>query len=241
MVRIYIYIISAVLMVLLSGCDTERFTSYKQEARQLAKTTHIQGKIVDTFTQKPVWGAVFQAREQQTVSNRLGLFEMNLVLSEDDEYSRPMDIYIYANKFYPGSHQRVIMPLINHLRFTLDRAAPVIDTTILIEIEDLTQDTLKHYLCQTIITDYQGASTVSDVSGIFSYAAGGRPAWFSHGMTMVKTVSNIKSCWQTFFSLDSQLRMLYSYKIRAADNEGYYDILDHINWELDNQLLFSTD
>jgi len=238
MLKIIIYIESALLLLLLAGCGMERFTGYKQEAKQIAKITNIQGEILDTFTKKPIWGAVFQAREQQTVSDRTGFFEIDLVLNDDDEYSRPMEIYITAKKFYPSVHKRIIMPFTNHLRFTLDRAAPVIDTTILIEIEDSTQDTIKYYLCQTIITDYQGASTVNNVRGIFSYADEGKPAGLLSIMNRIRNISDITSHWQTNFSLKSKYRLLHSYKIKATDNEGYSDKLDHINWKLDEQLLF---
>ena len=236
-----IYFIQSLLifLIFISSCETERFTGYQHEADELIETAIVQGLVRNTFTDELLPEALVRVGSMETLTNERGYFLVNFLMSDDVRQNKPVKINLSANKYYSKSVEKIILPLKNHFSFTLDRAAPVIDTTVVFKVEDASQDTIQNYICQAVVGDYQGPLSIDSVVARLSFRVpGSRPFERDIHLQRVSVISGRTSYWQAAFREQSVLELIPHFWIIATDNEQYCDSLFYYNEEINDQPLF---
>lgn len=234
-----LYPLIFMLIIFFTACDTERFTGFQHKADKLLQTTIVQGDVKNTFTHEEIAAALVQVGSMQSITDEEGLFKINYLMNPDEQQNKPVAISINAQKFYPKTVQRVILPLENHFHFLLVRAAPIIDTTVVFKVDDLTQDTVQKYTCQAIVSDYQGASTISSVVALMQFKVpGGKPFKRSISLERLRNISVLTSYWQADFMEKTGLELIPRFWMVATDNEQFSDSLFYYNTDITDLPLF---
>lgn len=239
MKKIRFYPPLVLLFLLFTACDLERFTGFQHDANEILNTAIVQGLVRNTFTNDYISDALVQIGSMQTLTNESGYFKVNYLMSADEQQNKPVKIHISANKYYSKTDEKVIFPLKNHFSFFLDRAAPVIDTTVIFKVADDTQDTIQKYICQAIVGDYQGAASIDSVIALLTFKVpDSRPIKETIHLERIRNISGRTSYWQAAFQQIKEFELIPRYWIIATDNEQYCDSLFDYNEEINDQPLF---
>lgn len=236
---IKLYPLIYLLTIFFIACDTERFTGFQHTADKLLQTTIVQGDVKNTFTHEGIAAALVQVGSMQGITDDSGIFKINYLMNPDEQQNKPLTISISAQKFYAKTEQKVILPLENYFHFLLERAAPIIDTTVVFKVDNFTQDTVQKYTCQAIVRDYQGASTISSVVALMQFKApGSKPFKRSIYLERVRNTSVLSSYWQAEFTEKTGLDLIPRFWIVATDNEQFSDSLFYYNTDITDLPIF---
>jgi hypothetical protein len=158
-----------IFTMILTLVSCEEFVSSQTDSHLQKTEIIIAGTVRDIFSQAAVYGATIQLGEDyQVYSDVKGQFLIQYLLTTDDERNKPLSLQISAPNYFPFDQELVIYPMDYDLEISLVYAAPIIQESVLvlhqfIEFRELL------YVCQLLLTDYQGYSDVDSVKAIFYY------------------------------------------------------------------------
>ena len=223
------YILLTSIFILLS-CDYDRYFSYDTDAEELLKTTPVKGRIMHYYRNEPVSNALVQVGAQETLTDINGFYNIDYILTDNEERNKPVQIQVSAHNFYSESLSTLIEPLGNTYNFSLKYAAPIINDAI------RRFDPYNKFLliCQAVITDYQGWQDIDSVYAIFYNSASGEPSIVP--LQLVGYMGDYVSHYQATYQGETNFELRYS--IIAIDKDNYSDQLDKANtaYETDNYL-----
>lgn len=209
--------ISAIFIFLLTSC--EEFTGYRYDVEQVNNTAEIKGTVNNTFTNLPVYKALIQIAEQHAFTDAGGQFLIQYVLGEDESRDKPLPITISAENYFPYYSEIILYPSGNNLNISLEYAAPIIHNTAFVRYEE------EIYVCQAIISDYQGISDITSVVARFYYRNQNDNT--TKNVTQTMDVRQIVSTDTAYFQsiaevlIQNGFRLELIYDVIATDKEGY--------------------
>ncbi len=143
------------LLLVLTGCDNDRFWGYNYTAQTLAKTLQIEGKVTDIFSGRGVAGASVTFDNSQTATDSLGNFLLQYILSADADQGRPVNFTVQAENYHTYHTDIVVFPGKIELNVSLEYGAPIIEDQAIVVSEGV---------CQALIRDYQGQQNLVGVT-----------------------------------------------------------------------------
>ena len=233
-----IYIIISFLI--LYNCDYDKYIGYDTNAEELLTTSPVQGQIIHFYTGDPVTNALVKVGMQETLTNINGFYNLNYVLSGDEERNKPIQIQVTAHNYYPESLTTIIEPLGNRHNFQLKYDAPIIiKAARRITILEIGKEWIKYQvICQAIVLDYQGAEDISEAFARFYY---NESADTLYQPLVIKSMPSpdtgyFQSVYVGMISFD------LNYDINVQDEDGYSDMLERANNRFqEDELLFNPD
>lgn len=208
-----------------TGCDIERFTSFDHSAKKLQETIKVEGVVTDFNTHSLISRVLVQVGSQQTWTSTSGTFSVNHILNEDDMVNRPVKISLSRHKYYPKEYEEVLIQGKTKFNYTMQRAAPLIDTAIVALIHEEEEFDIE-YRCQAIVKDFQGAHTINTVMGEMTFSKKGEsPKKVIISLQRIANVSQTESYWQADFSESQLWNFTGRYWLMAFDDEQFVDTL----------------
>ncbi len=212
---------------LIIGCDTEKFLGYNYDAEKFTETAFVSGKVTNKFTDKPVKEATIQIGQQRSLTNDLGFFTMDYILTEDAKLNKEIPITVSAEDYHSLTSSRVITPDSIEIDFRLEFAAPIIEATVNFQLT----------YCQAIIFDYQGINNIDTVFAHFQYVNSSTflvVREFDAGLEQKQVVSENRGYYQTtvvpsVIENNDTLFLSPTYTITAKDKSGFSDVKVHTN------------
>lgn len=212
-------IVSLCCAALLMRCDTEKYLGYSYNADLPDNSVTISGKVVNTFTDQLVEGAIVDVNGQTTGTNYYGEYSFTYVVAIDEGYSRPIPVTVTKENYFPLHTSLVIYPTDdNVLDARLVYAAPIIQ-----------QSTYVDSICSAEVFDYQGVNDIDSVFTINAYIDADSGYAFLDTLPMPRT--NILDANTGLFQVvvpdcvgTGQLAGSVRYQILAIDKSNFRDI-----------------
>lgn len=148
---------------LLFACKMEEFTGFKVETLNQNESLRLSGQVFSYYTSDSVMAALVQIGNRQTITDVNGKFTLAYVLSESEKRNKPTPVTITAENYYPYHDQLYLNQQNTHFVFYLKYAAPVIREATAVFQKTINYD----YICQAVIQDFQGVSTLKYVKAVF--------------------------------------------------------------------------
>jgi len=234
----FLILFSLILLITLAGCDTDRYIGYQTKGQALIDYATINGKLVNKFTDEPVYGAHVIIEGLETYSGSNGDFKFIYPLSEDVNRTKPVDINIMVENFFPFHVQRQIYPDLNEFNFSLTYAAPIIFDAA--KVQDNKQ--FPFYYIQAVIRDYQGLGNIKKVTGIFPYAGkhNGQKE-LRQDLTLLESDPLNANTGHYQCQIPFEAPYETYFYIEAVDRDGYSDRIQHAVDEINSpdKFLFS--
>jgi len=206
------------LILILYGCDFDKYLGYDNKAQELLNTAAVSGSITNFYTDDPVSNALVKVGQQETLTNSNGLYSLNYVLTDDEERNKPVHIHISAHNYYPDSITTLIEPLDNMYNFQLRYAAPM--------IKDIVRQQYRFFdICQAIVSDYQGWQDIDSVYALFYPLSGEQPVKVP--LALVYNDGQNTGYYQVTYEKETTMDLPYS--VIAVDFDKYTDRLDKAN------------
>lgn len=219
----YLYFVILITQMLaLTNCDFEKYIGSSTSVEVLAESTKIFGQVNNIYTQEPVYKAQIKIGEQTTLTNENGEFNIDYLISDDEERNQPTKISITAPNFFPWQTEKILYPDLNEINRDLVYAAPIIRETVRVNGPGAEEA----YIYQAIIKDYRGVSNIKKVTAQQYYMpkVGGR------------TLTEIELKLHTFptatvghyQAIVPELRQIEAYYLLIVENnDAYADTLHH--------------
>lgn len=236
-------LLSVYLFFLLSllSCDFEKFIGAETEVDVLVNDTSISGQITNVFTNAIIFKARIHIGNQSSLTDQNGNYQINYLLSEDDNRNKPVNFQISAPKYFTYSDSLVLIPDQHRQDFKLTYAAPIIEQSSRF-IDPREPEELIIY--QAILKDYQGNENVSELRIVQPYVNdSGTRGELIYRLNRVENVNAIKAYYQlrtvrppnvTEFLMRNQYFWIYVF-----DYDGFSDSLFHdINQRTPDKPLF---
>jgi hypothetical protein len=205
--------------VLLLQCDTDKYFGYSYNADLPDNEVTISGKVINTFTEQMVSGAIVNINGQTTETDFQGEYLFTYTVAEDEGYSRPIPVIISKENYFPLHTSLIIYPTDdNILDARLIYAAPIIQESTFIDS-----------ICSAQIFDYQGVNDIDSVFTIHAYidSDSGYAFLDTLPMPLVNILDANTGLFQTVVPDcvgTGQLAVTARYQILAIDKSGYRDI-----------------
>ncbi len=214
--KILLLFLSVLTLMMFSSCDNEKFLNYNYEAEAVAQSVTVTGNIQNIFTDAPVNDALVTLEGQATVTNDNGLFSLNYFTGFDEGLSRPVDVTITADKYYPLETEVVIYPEGTEINEKMVYGAPI--------VLEATLDSATHY-SRAIIRDYQGVENIDSVYAWGWYLAvvygSNLWRWIPQEMTFVRNIDANTAEYEVYLSREVGLLIYSRMQIYATDQEGF--------------------
>lgn len=156
----------AALLMLLSGCDANKFFSYNYDAAEVSEVVDIRGQLSNVFTNMPVKDATVSFGGQATLSDSSGGYLLKYFLGLDEQFNQDIPVRIAHPKYFSLDTSMVIFPSGNVLNARLIYAAPII-LAGQIETDITCPDPENIFSCTvnawSVVFDYQGESDIDSV------------------------------------------------------------------------------
>lgn len=156
----------AMMLVLLNGCDANKFFSYNYDAAEISEVIDIRGQLINVFTDMPVKDATVSFGGQATLSDSSGGYLLKYFLGLDEQYNQDIPVHITHPKYETLDTSMVIFPSGNVLNARLVYAAPIILAGH-IENDTTCPDPENIFSCtvtaSAVVFDYQGESDIDSV------------------------------------------------------------------------------
>ena len=200
----------------------ERFIGYDLDSDEIKQTARIYGNITNSFTGSPVAFAQVSIEYLKTESDGRGNYLILFVLREDEVRNRPVRIEVTAENYLPFSGEFLLYPPETEFDFSLDYGAPIIRKNVLVY-----NNPINTFVCQALVVDYQGISTLNEVKARFSYS---QRETYLHKMEEIEmeyisSVTDTTAYYQClvylFLNDGWELQLRSQYEIVAADRDGY--------------------
>lgn len=212
-------ILSLCCGALLIQCDTEKYFGYSYNADLPDNSVIISGKVLNTFTDQLVAGAIVDVNGQTTETNFQGEFSFIYIVAVDEGFSRPIPVTVIKEKYFPLHTSLIIYPTDdNVLNARLIYAAPIIQ-----------QSTFMNSVCSAEVFDYQGVDDIESVFTINAYLDADSGYAFLDTLPMPR-VSVIDANTGLFQAVvpdcvgTGQLAGSTRYQILAIDKSNYSDV-----------------
>jgi len=208
------------LLILILACDIERYYGYETKGQDLIESTRITGKLINRFTEGPVYAAKVNIDGLETLSNINGFFNLVYILTEDVQRNKPVNIQIDATNYFPFFAQRELEVDFNEFDFVLTYAAPIVENSA--RVAETRVTTILY--CQAIIIDYQGADNIKKVMGTFHYTSDtGQKKQFTRELRFIATAAS--SYQRAYYQcvLDQDKDYAKRFTIHVTDKDGYSD------------------
>jgi hypothetical protein len=154
-------LIIIILTLLFTAC--KEFTGYDYEAESIGDKSHISGSVVNTFSpDEPVVNARVQIGYLTTYTDSSGRFDVEYILSTDDNRNKPIELLVSAPDFLDLISEFIIEIPEQKINLNLDYGAPEIEKIWI----GASECNVAH---QVIITDYQGIDNIQSVRTVFYY------------------------------------------------------------------------
>jgi hypothetical protein len=211
-------------MIILSGCDIDRYIGYRTKGQPLIEYATIHGVLINKFTDDPVYGAHIVFGGLETYSGSNGDYQFIFPLTDNENRSKPVDVNIMVENYFPYHAQREVYPDLNEFNFTLTYAAPIIYDAA--RVADNKQ--FPFYYVQAVIRDYQGLGNIRKVTGIFPYAGKyeGKTE-YRQQLTLLEAdpLSSNTGHYQCQIPFEAPYKNIFY--IEVVDWDGYSDKIQH--------------
>ena len=115
-----------VTLFLTSGCDSDRFLGYNYEARKVAQSLKITGRISDSRTGAGVPRALINIGGQTASCDFAGNFSFNYLTTEDVGLGQTQPLVVSSEKYFSHVAELTLYPDANNLNIALEYAAPIV-------------------------------------------------------------------------------------------------------------------
>ncbi len=160
LIRLMVFILS---VFLITACKVEEFTGFKVETISQSESLRITGQVISYYTSDSVMAAFVTIGSRQTITDEKGEFTLSYVLSESEKRNKPTPVHIVAENYYAYHDQLYLNQQNTNFVFYLKYAAPMI-----LDATAVFQRTIEYdYICQAVVKDFQGISTVQTVKAVF--------------------------------------------------------------------------
>ena len=151
------------LVFLMTACKVEEFTGFKIETISQNESLRLSGHVISYYTSDSVMAAFVTIGSRQAITDDQGEFSIFYVLSESEKRNKPTPVDIFAENYYPYHSLLYLSQQNTHFVFYLKYAAPII-----LDATAVFQRTYEYdYICQAIVKDFQGVSTIQYVKAVF--------------------------------------------------------------------------
>ncbi len=217
--RISIFI--ALLAILFSNCDTEKFTGYSYDAEQLAEIATLSGTVVNHFTDEAIRQPVIMAEGVTTTGNVDGQYEMEILLTDDLRQNRQAQIIAAAPNYKSDTLETILAPDQLVFDFRLEYQAPIIEAASFYELR----------LCQAIVFDYQSLDNVEEVTATLRRLDGNNQVVevLELPMQLLFTTNDDRGHYQVRLEDLEPLRPSPAYGIFVEDLDGFSTSLEFVN------------
>jgi hypothetical protein len=208
------------VFALLIFLQCERFTGYDLDSEPTQESATIYGQITDTFSKRPVFKANVTLENLRTLTDSHGEYLFLYTLQDDEIRNKPVKITITAENYLPFTDEFLLFPVREEKNYTLDYAAPIIRRNVFVFYDPF-------MICQVLMVDYQGISTLNPVIATFDYV---KPETHEHRylvveMDFIQALSDTTAYYQAIAPLtlpgDWLLDLKNNYQVDASDNSGY--------------------
>jgi hypothetical protein len=209
-------LLAVVILLLLAGCDLDKFIGYRIQSESLPVLARIFGTITSKNTTLPVDGAQIQIENQAAFSDERGEYIFYYYQTADNLRDKPVPVRISADRFLTVDTAIVVYTQ-TRLDLQLTYGAPIIKRSALVED-----------VCQVIVFDYQGAEDISEVNVNLIYH---RPGDKAVSLRIDKSLDRvtIDSVYYAYYQaiVDTVIpgygNLSAFYYIRATDTKDYVD------------------
>jgi hypothetical protein len=216
-------IISVLLFIISSGCDSEKFFGYQYDAEILVESARLQGKVINMFTGERVENAKIVVNNQFTYSDERGNYQLIYILSDDEIRNKESKIEVSAENYHTFTITRLLNPEETvFLDFSLEYGAPI--------IEEAASPFLS--LVQAIVFDYQGYSDIRNVTAHIDYVDSYNNIYaeFDIPMNLHGIENQFRAYYQvTVSSTMDQYVLSYLFAVSAVDMSGFSNRIRHLN------------
>jgi len=230
-------VLPILIFFLVLGCDSDKYLGYNYDAERLANTASFSGKITNKFTGLPVSSATISINDDQMgFTDIIGNYQLTYVLSEDAVFGKRVPFSVTATKFFTFDTTIKVFPGSIELDFPLEYAAPMIESTVLVFVEN-------EPVCQAIVSDYQGADDMVSAIARFNYIDSNDLIATRLNMALdnIKTPAAMTIYYQGKppGSIDGYA-LSGAYTLTVTDKSGFFDVFEHtFNPFSPDTLLFS--
>ncbi len=216
-------ILLVLYLFFLLGCDSDTYLGYNYDAERRAKTASFSGKIINKFTSLPVSSATISIDDQKGFTNLTGNYQISYVLSDDAEFGKMVPFTVTATNFFTFDTTIEVFPGPLEFDFLLEYAAPIIENTVLVIVEN-------EAVCQAIVKDYQGADDIVSAIAQFNYIDSNGLIATRLNMTLdnIKTPAAMTNYYQGTppDSIDGYA-LSGAYTLTVTDKNGFFDVFEH--------------
>jgi hypothetical protein len=208
------------IFALLIFLQCEQFTGYDLDSEPTQESATIYGQITNTFSKRPVFQANVTLENLRTLTDSHGEYLFLYTLKDDEIRNKPVKITITAENYLPRTDEFLIFPVQEEKNYTLDYAAPIIRRNVFVYCDP-------YMICQVLMVDYQGISTLNPVVATFDYV---NPETREHRdlvieMDLIQALSDTTAYYQAITTLTMTggwiIDLKSYYQVDASDNSGY--------------------
>jgi hypothetical protein len=217
--RIWFLLLSLLTLI---NCDTDRFLGYNYEAESLVESAPISGRVTNIFTSAPVTSATIKIGSYETLTDINGGYLLVYSLGTDEERDRPIPVTVSAPNYFSKSLETIIYPQALELNFSLEYAAPIIESAVITPRDILTVN------CDATVFDYQGVDDIDSVIAVFTYFDSLKARTeIPVDMTRLQILSQNRAAYQCTARYVNRLYgdlNTKGFQIIAKDKSGFVDI-----------------
>jgi len=219
------FILIIFLILVVGGCDLDKYTGYNYEGESLIETARITGNVTNTFTGTPILRATLKFGNLITYTDGEGDYLLVYPLGTGDERNRPITVVVSRPNYFQIETEIVVYPDKNIHDFALIYAAPIIESS---SLELISQS---EAICYATILDYQGVDDIENVEGVFTYEGEGVQTVVQIPLNedirfspnRAQFISNVERISPLYGDLITKV-----YQITVLDKSGYADTRDFI-------------
>jgi len=216
-------IIPVLLLLLSSGCDSEKFFGYKYDAEILVQSAKLQGRVINMFTGEIVENARIEVNNQFTYSDERGNYQLVYILSDDEIRNKESTIEVSAENYHAFTISRLLNPEETiFLDFSLEYGAPI--------IEEIASPFLS--LVQAIVFDYQGYGDIRSVTAHIDYVDSFNNIYAEFDIPL--NFHGIENQFRAHYQIPvsstmNQYVLSYLFAVSAIDRSGFSHRISHLN------------
>jgi len=217
--RIFYYVLSSFFLF-----NCERYVSYNLESESTQQAARIYGKVTNTFTGSPVNLAQVSIESYSTLSDGHGEYTIIYILRDDEIRNKPVRVSASALNYLPFSEESVLYPTGAEFNISMDYAAPILRKTALVYYQPI-----QAYVCQALVVDYQGISTMDLVFFKLDCVNSqtNKHKYLEKTMPFISSITDSTGYYQCFFNFyqgeNWEFNLRGRHELIATDQSGYMD------------------
>ena len=210
------------LLLIFFGC--EKFTGHNYESESIADKSRVYGTIRNKFnSSERVVNAHVEIGYITTSTDSSGNYDVDYIISTDDNRNKPVDIYITAPNYHDLQTDFLVFPPESKIDLSMEYGAPIIEKIWIGVPEEIVH--------QVLVTDYQGIENIQSVTTGIYYVK------FDDPEIRIETIA-----MQLYNKLSENSAYYYATALPSLPDGWFYDPVDptHIQFTVTDRDSFVT-